>query len=115
GCWVARQSSCGGCGCSNLWCFLCPAGISPRQGSSSRLIFEPLDASPPSFEQSLAGVGGVSLAATRAIALSLALRPILASAILTFAIFISPFRHPVFSEKKSPSKGPEPIGLNEID
>jgi hypothetical protein len=67
------------------------------------------DASRPSFEQSLSGVGGVSFAARRAVALSLTLRPILAPATVTPAIFISPFRHPVSPKRKAPRRGRELI------
>src|SRR5262249_15591357 len=68
------------------------------------------DASRPSFEQSLAGVGGVSFAASRAIALSLPLRPILAPATVTPAIFIFANSAFVSPKDKGPRKGRNQFG-----
>jgi hypothetical protein len=55
-------------------------------------------------------VCGISLAARRAVPLSLALRPILSLARITFAVFVSPIRHPVAPIKKGPRTGRNQLG-----
>jgi len=80
-----------------------------------RTLLSVFSAAQPSGFEPLPTISRCPFTARAAIALRFPHRPILDSAIVTPAIFISPFRHSVSPKEEGPSKGPERICLIVID